>query len=175
LEVKFYIQNKNWPLTIWLQDFNWNFADAKDDINIKETPQSPSYKFGDDKKPDYSTINNLLMSYWKDVDSFSQVYLDEKGKTPLDTIKYDLPEFGGVGLTNIFTVTEKPENHQLRMIEENISRQVILTDILRIVNYNDTRMVYYKNQLLVRDSFTIDLLNDIININWVIKTKKYSN
>jgi hypothetical protein len=173
LTIKLFVKAwKDKPITCWLADFNFNFVNQKDDIEVKSAPQSPTYSFGDEKKPSYNSITNFLMSEYEDVDSFSQVFTDSTGSTKLSDINYQLPVFAAVGTTNTFNVSERPEQHQLRVIKEVISRQVTLSDVVKL----DTSKQYvYNNKLLVRDGYRIDCLNDMLYVNFKIKQQNYTS
>jgi hypothetical protein len=157
-------------LTVWLQDFNFNMVKGADEVGLKKTPQSPVYEYGNKKEPKYSQITSYLMSSYENISSFSQVYKDAGGNTPLDTIDYALP----TGLNTAFEVTEKPEEHTLRVIKQILSSRVILNDVIDFLKFDSLRQVKYKNQLLVRDNFTVDALNNTVNVNWIRRKFNYN-
>jgi hypothetical protein len=177
LDIKLYFVNKlgdNFvPFTFWLQDFNFNLVDLADSVQLKSAPKSVQYQYGNKTKPARQKITNYLMSEYDDIVSFSQVYTDNEN-TKLDTLSYILPVFAGLGVTSTFNVTEKPEYHTLRTIKELISSQVIISDIIPFKDFQSKRLVYYKNNLLVRDGYNIDALNDIVNVNYIIRKQNYT-
>jgi hypothetical protein len=167
-------QQFNAPITMWLQDFNFNLVNQKDSIEVKTSPQAPTYSYGNDKKPAYSTVTNYLMSEFEDVTSFSQVYKDTEGATMLEDIAYSLPVFVAKGTTSTFTVSERPEEHQLRVIKELVSARVVLSDVIPVADLQKMKQVVYNGKLLVRDAFSIDCLNDMCNVDFVVRRVNYS-
>jgi hypothetical protein len=166
--------NNNYPVTLYLEDFNMNLVDQKDEPNApKASPQSPTYSYGDEAKPAYKNLTNYLMSEYEEVTSFSQVYTDNAGNTKLGDISYSLPIFNPAGTTQYFTKSERPEQHQLRVIKELLSSQLTLSDIIEV--NNDLLQVKYNNQLLVRDAYTLDCLNNSMSVDWNIKRMNYTN
>jgi hypothetical protein len=172
LTINLYFGSSNIPLTVWLQNFNFNLVKGVDEINVQKTPQSPTYEYGNKKKPDYKQLTNYLMSSWENISSFSQVYIDTNGNTQLDTLDYSLPN-GTMGTTN-FTKTQKPEEHTLQVIKELISNRVVLDDVIDFIQFNDIKQVTYNNKLLVRDSYTINALNNVVNVTWAIRKLNYN-
>jgi hypothetical protein len=109
LVFKKYEPLRQYPFTYWLQNFNMNIVDGADEVaDVKSTPQSPSYEYGNEKKPQYSKITNYLMSSYNNVSSFSQVYTDSDSQNELDTLSYTLPQSNG-GSISYFSIEEKPE------------------------------------------------------------------
>jgi hypothetical protein len=172
LNIKLYFgpasPNNFYAQTFWLQDFNFNLVDASYEANAKQVPQSPTYQFGNSKEPEFSQINNYLMSSYENVASFSQIYTDAAGTNQLDTLNYSLP----FGSSSIYTVNEKPEEHTLRIIKQVISNRIILQDIISFKGLN--KQYIYNNKLLVRDSYTINALNNIATVNFIIRRSNYS-
>jgi hypothetical protein len=158
-------------LTLWLKNFNLNFVRAKDDVKVSKKPQSPVYEYGNKKEPKYSQINNYLMSYYDDdIKSFSHVYDDAEGNNKIDTKVYNLP----TGVSTVFNVTEKPEEHTLRVIKQVLSGMVIINDVIDFNNFNDLKQVKYNGDLMVRDSYTIDALNNKVSVSWLIRKFNYN-
>jgi hypothetical protein len=180
LEIELYVFNQSirypnayYPLTLWLQDFNFQIVDAKDTVNKKDAPKAPTYQFGNKRKPSFSTVTNYLMSSYDEIVSFSQVYSDATD-TQLDTLTYTLPTFNTSGTTTNFTTTEKPEEMQLRLIKQLISSQVTLSDIIEFTDFINKRQVLYNGRILVRNGCSIDALMNIVNVNYVYRRMNYS-
>jgi hypothetical protein len=112
------------------------------------------------------------MSSYENISSFSQVYMDVNGNTQLDALDYSLPN-GTLGTSN-FSESQKPEEHTLRIIKELISSRVVLDDVIDFSQFNDWKQVEYNNKLLVRDSYTIDALNNIVYVSWIIRKFNYT-
>jgi hypothetical protein len=164
-----------WPAPVmWLQDFNMNLVSQKDSVEVKPPPQSPSYSYGSRKKPAYDTVTDYLMSEYGGIESFSQVYTDSDGISKLANINYSLPVFRSKGVTEIFSVSERPEQHQLRIIKELVSSQATVSDIIPATNIQSLRQTVYNNKLLVRDSYTIDCLNNICNVDYLTRRINYT-
>jgi hypothetical protein len=112
------------------------------------------------------------MSHYEGITSFSQVYSSSDGQSQLDTLQYKLPYMTAAGTTAYFTVTEKPEEMQLRIIKQLISSQIVLKDILAL---KDVKNSYtYRGRLLVRDAYSIDVLNDTCSVSYIYRRNNYS-
>jgi hypothetical protein len=162
------------PTYYWLKNFDFNILDTSKTSGKADVPQTPCYFYPIEKKePAYTDISTYLMSRWNGpgtVNSFSQVFSDSTGGNLLDKLTYSLPRYGD---SNYPDITEKPEEHLLRLIDQLVSGEVSLDYELKNSQVMAIRQAVQDNKLLVRDSSVIDALNDKISIKWKKRMVNY--